>query len=264
LGFLKKVLTFDMALMSNTLSRSAALSFISRVARTGDDMILWDMLCERMSDYGLNRLLYGFTLLPEPDPLDPANWLLRSSHAESYNRRLVADGLYLDTRYGNWARDYSGTLLWSRQDILTPGDPASEARLRDLNQSHQVHAGVMVSFPLLPQKSRGILILAARPEMPQCRIDRIWLQRRDEIEAQIHAFHLRFQLIFAVACRLTPRQKEVLRCVAAGFTVQQIAEELTLSVATIDKHLRLAREALDATTTAQAVARALRFHQLYS
>ncbi|WP_341213199.1 autoinducer binding domain-containing protein [uncultured Limimaricola sp.] len=246
------------------LTSTTALSFISRAARVGDDAILWDMLCDRMMDYGMDRLLYGFTFLPEPDTLDPGNWVLRSSHCDGYTRRLVADGLYLDTRYGDWARHNSGTLLWSRQDMLPHGDPSSEARLRDLNRTHGVHAGAMISFPMLPQKTRASLVLAAQSDIPQCRLDRIWLQRREEIEAQLHAFHLRFQLIYTDSYHLTPRQKEVLRFVAAGLSVQQIADELKLSVATVDKHLRLAREAFGASTTAQAVARAIRFHQLYA
>ncbi|PHP29042.1 helix-turn-helix transcriptional regulator [Limimaricola cinnabarinus] len=244
--------------------RNTALAFISDACKLAQDDALWSLFCDRMHSYGLDRLLYGFTALPEPGPNAPSNWILRSSHGETYTRRFVAEDLYLDTRYAIWARDHTGTLLWSRHHMLAPGDPVSETRLRELNRMHQLRAGAMVSFPVLPNHTHATLVLAARPDLPQSRLDRLWLRQRDEIEAQIHVFHQRFQLIYTDGFRLTARQKEVLRRVAAGFTVQQIAQELDLSPATIDKHLRLAREALDATTTAQAIARALRFSQLYT
>lgn len=245
-------------------ARSTALAFICDACKLTHDAELWSLFCERMRSYGLDRLLYGFTSLPEPGPDCPSNWVLRSSHCETYTRRFVADKLYLDTRYAIWARDTGGTLLWSRQNMLVPGNPVSEARLRELNRSHRVRAGAMVSFPVLPNQTHATLVLVARPDMPQCRLDRLWLRRRDEIEAQVHVFHQRFQLIYTDGFHLTARQKEVLRLVAAGLTVHQIAEKLGLSSATVDKHLRLAREALNATTTAQAIAQALRFSQLYT
>lgn len=253
-----------MHISSKAPVRNSALAFISDACKLAQDDRLWTLFCERMRGYGLDRLLYGFTALAETGPEVPSNWILRSSHSEAYTRRFIADDLYLDTRYAIWARDHGGTLLWSRQTTLAPGDPVSEARLRELNRMHEVRAGVMLSFPMLPNRTHATLVLVARPDLPQCRLDRLWLRKRDEIEAQIHVFHQRFQLVYTDGFRLTARQKEVLRRVAAGLTVHQIAEELGLSAATVDKHLRLAREALDATTTAQAIARALRFSQLYT
>jgi len=48
----------------------------------------------------------------------------------------------------------------------------------------------------------------------------------------------------------------VLQWVADGKTVRDIACIMGLTRATVEKHLRLAREALDAETTAQAVMKA--------
>jgi len=56
---------------------------------------------------------------------------------------------------------------------------------------------------------------------------------------------------------LTERQKEVLHWVAHGKTSAEIATILGLSSATIEKHLRQARDTLGVSTTTQAVLFAL-------
>lgn len=55
---------------------------------------------------------------------------------------------------------------------------------------------------------------------------------------------------------LRPRQREVLGWIAAGKTTGETAVILGLTRGAVEKHLRLAREALEASTTAAAVARA--------
>lgn len=57
---------------------------------------------------------------------------------------------------------------------------------------------------------------------------------------------------------LRPRQTEVLGWVAAGKTTAEIAMILGLTRGAVEKHLRLAREALEAGTTAEAIGRAAR------
>jgi DNA-binding CsgD family transcriptional regulator len=62
---------------------------------------------------------------------------------------------------------------------------------------------------------------------------------------------------------LTARQREVLQWVGDGKTAQDIAILMGLTPATIEKHLRLAREALDVETTAQAVLKAAFYNQMF-
>ena len=56
--------------------------------------------------------------------------------------------------------------------------------------------------------------------------------------------------------RLTKRQREVLEWVASGKTIPEICGLIDRKQATVEKHLRLAREAMGAQTTAQAVLKA--------
>lgn len=62
---------------------------------------------------------------------------------------------------------------------------------------------------------------------------------------------------------LTPRQREVLGWRSAGKTVDEIAIILGITPATVEKHLRLARESLGVETTPQAVLKAHVTHQLH-
>jgi LuxR family transcriptional regulator len=63
--------------------------------------------------------------------------------------------------------------------------------------------------------------------------------------------------------RLTKRQREVLEWVGDGKTVQDISQIMSLTPATIEKHLRLARETLNVETTAQAVLKASFNNQIF-
>ena len=64
------------------------------------------------------------------------------------------------------------------------------------------------------------------------------------------------------AQRLTAREREVLSHAAAGRTTREIAEELVLSPATVETHLRNAHRRLDARNRAQAVALAIDLGEL--
>lgn len=240
-----------------------ALAFIRHAALCTHNRDLWSAFRARMSGYGFDRLLYGFTRLHHGDLADLSAWEIMSSHEESYLRRLLGGDLFRGARMAGWALHNSGTLLWRDASKLPPGDREMEFRLRALDRAHRVEAGVTVSFPPLPQRRRGVLLLAATPNTTQGDVDALWRDHGTEIEAQLHAFHARVLLLPSDAPRLTARQRQVLECVASGLSTRDIAIELGLTMATIDKHLRLARSTLDATTTAQAVLKASLLNQLF-
>ena len=70
-------------------------------------------------------------------------------------------------------------------------------------------------------------------------------------------------LRYSGARPLTKRQSEVLQWVGDGKTIQDIAILLDLIPATVEKYLRLAREALDVDTTAQALLKAAFSNQTF-
>ena len=64
------------------------------------------------------------------------------------------------------------------------------------------------------------------------------------------------------AVRLTPREREVLRWIAVGKTVDEIGGILNVSSHTVTEHLKKIRTKLEATNTVHALVKALQTHQL--
>jgi DNA-binding CsgD family transcriptional regulator len=80
-----------------------------------------------------------------------------------------------------------------------------------------------------------------------------------------NVFHLKLlTLPYSGSRQLTQRQREVLQWVGDGKTAQDIGLLMGLTAATVEKHLRLAREALDVETTAQAVLKAAFYNQMFT
>ncbi|SFK34538.1 response regulator transcription factor [Celeribacter marinus] len=63
---------------------------------------------------------------------------------------------------------------------------------------------------------------------------------------------------------LTARQTEVLEWVGSGKSIADAAAIIGLTQRTVEKHLRLAREALGVQTTAQAIHKASVYNQIFT
>ena len=96
-------------------------------------------------------------------------------------------------------------------------------------------------------------------------MDAAWIEHGDDIIVLNTITHLRILSLpyTAPARALTKRQREVLGWVSDGKTMQDIALLLGLTAATVEKHLRLARESLSVETTAQAVVKAAFQNQMF-
>jgi len=165
-----------------------------------------------------------------------------------------------------WALANDGACSWrwmmdmNRVDDLTP----SEVRVMEFNKSMQVTAGYTVSFRSISERTKGAIALTARPGVTQDTVEQTWSRHGDEIIVMNNVMHLKLLTLPYFGDRnLTRRQREVLQWVGDGKTTQDIAGLLGLTSATVEKHLRLAREALDVKTTAQAVLKAALYNQMY-
>lgn len=93
----------------------------------------------------------------------------------------------------------------------------------------------------------------------------LWAQSGREVRVLSWVLHMRVATMRRShsTATLTPRQREVLGWRSAGKTVGEIATILGITPATVEKHMRLAREALGVETTPQAVLKAHVTHQLF-
>ncbi|SLN12858.1 autoinducer binding domain-containing protein [Roseisalinus antarcticus] len=225
---------------------------------------LWRQHTDRMAEYGFDRLIYGFTRYRFGESLgDPQDWVVLTNQSPEYMERFIDEGLYHHAPMLHWALENDGACSW--RWIAQPGNlTAEEQRVVAVNISMGVVAGYTISFRSVSERSKGAIALTARPGLTQADVEEIWEKHGSEIVVMNNVAHLKLlSLPYSGARTLTKRQREVLQWVGDGKTTQDVALLLGVSPATVEKHLRLAREALDVETTAQAILKAAFYNQMF-
>lgn len=228
---------------------------------------LWDIHTTQMGGYGFDRLMYGFTRYRTSSSLgDPQDWVLLSTQSPEYMRMFFDEGYYYHAPMLNWALANDGACSWrwmmdmNRIDNLT----LSEKRVMEFNRQMDVTAGYTISFRSISERTKAAIALTAKAGISQDAVEQTWAKHGDEIIVMNNVMHLKLlTLPYSGERHLTKRQREVLQWVGDGKTTQDIALLLGLTSATVEKHLRLAREALDVETTAQAVLKAAFYNQMF-
>ncbi|WP_172332205.1 LuxR family transcriptional regulator [Mangrovicoccus sp. HB161399] len=227
---------------------------------------VWQIHVDAMSAYGFDRLIYGFTRFRTANSFGaPEDLLILTNHDESYTDRFIGEGMYFHAPMVKWASENVGACSWGwiarAIDSMTP----SELKVVEFNRSQGVTAGYSVSFNNSSRRSKGAIALTGKRGTPQAELDEMWAEKGREIVLMNNVAHLKIiDLPFTHTKRsLTKRQRETLEWVGDGKTTQDIATIMGLTAATIEKHLRLAREALDVETTAQAVLKASFQNQIF-
>ncbi|HDR28335.1 LuxR family transcriptional regulator [Rhodovulum sp.] len=230
---------------------------------------LWAQHTQRMAAYGFDGLIYGFTRFRTANSLGDRNDLLVLSNLRpDYTRAFVDQEMYRNAPMVRWAAENEGVCSWRElrerraRGELTP----EEERTLEFNRSMGIVAGYSIAFRDTSMRAKGAIGLVAREGLTQDDVDAIWAEDGDEIFLMNEVMHLKVQNLPYLSTRppLTPRQREVLEWVGDGKTAQDIATILGVTPATVEKHLRLARETLDVETTAQAVLKAWFQNQIFS
>lgn len=227
---------------------------------------VWSVVTERCGEYGFDRLLYGFTRFKTERSFgDPQDLLILSNHSPAYTDRFVGEAMYFHAPMVKWSVENTGACSWKWIAENFDSLNKDELKVVTFNQKMRVTAGYSISFPHSSHRSRGAMALTARDSLTQEDADGIWVEHGREILALTNTAHLKIMELPRTGARraLTNRQREVLEWVGDGKTMQDIAMIMGLTSATIEKHLRLAREALDVDTTAQAVLKASMQNQIF-
>lgn len=229
---------------------------------------LWAAHTAEMAEYGFDRLVYGSTYYWTDTSLgDPEDFVILTNQPEKYVEGFVHTGLYFHSPMLKWALENEGYCCWSRIPELFPdGTMTSEERkVHEFNKRMGVSAGCTVSFRSVSPRSKGVMSLCANKDLTQDDVDEIWERQGEDLLLMNNTAHLK---ILALPYRppnrgLTKRQREALHWVGDGKTTQDIALLMGLTPATVEKHLRLARETLSVETTAQAVLKASLHNQMF-
>lgn len=247
----------------------SVIGFVEAASRVRDMPELWNIYQRTMARYGFPRVLYGFTVNRSENSFgDPDDLVVLSNHEPGYMQEFISGGLYFSAPMVNWAAQNVGAQSWRlAQQKASRGELSAQAqKVFDFNAARGVTAGYTVSLPVTTQREKAAVGLAAEPGVTQAEVEEVWALHGRVIEALTQVFHLKMLTLPHITARrpLTKRQREVLEWVGHGKTTADIATIMGLTTATIEKHLRLAREVLDVDTTAQAVLKASFQNQIYA
>ncbi|MBB3994443.1 LuxR family transcriptional regulator [Sulfitobacter undariae] len=243
-------------------------AYLLRVADCQTMEELWEGHVAKMAEFGFDRLIYGFTRYRTANSLgDPSDFIILTNHSKDYTSVFIDEGHFFHAPMVHWALENEGAKSWrllaemERSKTLS----APERRVLEFNRDMGVTAGYSVSFKSISARSKGAIALTARRGMDQAEIDAIWAVHGADITLMNNIVHLKILTLPYTAPNriLTPRQREVLEWVGDGKTAQDIGLIMGLTAATVEKHLRLARESLAVDTTAQAVLKAAFANQMF-
>ncbi len=229
---------------------------------------LWAAHCKQMAGYGFDRLFYGCTRFRTQTSLgDPEDFTVLTNHCKAYVDGFLHSGLFFHAPLMHWALENDGAASWRMigQMMDSATMTKAERQVFDFNQKMGVSAGYTVSFKLVSARSKGAISLCAPKGTRQSKVEAVWDEHGEDIHLMNSIAHLRIlSLPYDPPNRsLTSRQREALEWVGDGKTMQDIAVLMGLSTATVEKHLRLAREKLSVETTAQAVLKAAMHNQMF-
>lgn len=240
---------------------TAVLPLLARIAECSSVEAVWSEATGYFTHMGFSRANYGFTrYLYKTNVGDPDDAIYLTTGDSDYAKFYFQNGFYARTPVYRWAVTNTGACTWKwvkdayEAGTLTPEETEAVRQ----NAVMGIKSGISVSFPETTTRSKGALGLVADPGLTHDDVETIWEKHRDSILAVAHMMHLRIIILPQPAARrsLTERQRQALEWVADGKTTQDVAMLMEVSAAMVEKHLRLAREALSVETTTQAVAKA--------
>ena len=242
--------------------------YLTEIARCPSLEELWELHTEKMAEFGFDRLIYGFTrYLTEHSMGDPEDFVLLTNHSSAYTETFLGKKLYLHAPMVRWALENDGPCSWQVIHENLDQEPLThqERSVLAFNRKHDVTAGYTISFRAISLRSKGAIALTAKAGVAQAQVDDIWQEHGSDIQVMNEMAHLK---ILTLPCHtparaLTTRQRQVLEWVGDGKTMQDTATLMGLTLGTVEKHLRLAREALAVETTAQAVLKAAFSNQIF-
>ncbi|NJS39701.1 MAG: LuxR family transcriptional regulator [Rhodobacteraceae bacterium] len=250
------------------MTEMTILQLLNRIAGASSIDDTWGIATAYFGSLGFHRVNYGFTRFRHLKTIgDPDDALFLSTCDADYVQRYFRGGFYAKTPVFRWAERSSGacTWTWVKEAFEAGKLSAEEADAVRQNAVVGVTAGISISFPEVSSRSKGALGLIADPGLDHAEVDRIFAARGEEILAVANMMHLTIVHLPQLSRHraLSPRQREALEWVADGKTTQDVALLMGVSPAMVEKHLRLAREALAVETTAQAVAKGALLNMIF-
>ena len=239
---------------------------VARILAASTVMDAWNTCCDALEELGLHSIIYGATRVPTWGIIgDAQDALILYRGPQAYADVYIGEELYLRCPTYQWAEHNEGFVSWAEAVAQSVSSPTEyQLKIVELNKEYDCLSGFVGSLNNVVPGMRGIVGLSHGRKILQPEADALWNEIGKDVEVLLQLTHLRIGSLPQNLQRrpLTSRQREALRWSAQGKTMQDVATIMGLSVATVEKHLRMARDALDAQTTAHAVQKAVTLNLL--
>ncbi|GAA3875688.1 LuxR family transcriptional regulator [Celeribacter arenosi] len=247
------------------MHQDEVINIVERLLASTQVEEVWNLLLETVTGFGFYHALYGFTHFHTDYGFgDDKDHFLLTNFSKDYMTGYFDEGRYRNGPIVNWALENVGTIPWSWISKNSECFSEAEKETIEYNRTHGVVAGYTIGFHQGQRRSKAAIGLSMEPFVgTQSQADRIWKESGRFIAMICEIAHLKIVSLPLPMKLLTPRQREVLEWIGDGKTVLDTAMIMGLNRATVEKHLRLARDALGVDTTAQAVLKASFHTQIY-
>lgn len=243
------------------------IEYLENIVRSRSIDALWDHHVAAMAKFGFTRLIYLCTHSRTDDaPSSIEDLLILSNQPADYVKAFIAAQGPISAHTARWAYRSGGVQSWKAVfDASTELDERAQ-KIRALNQKYDLTAGFTISFQDASVRVRGGIGISGDAGTPQDALDAIWAEHGRVIHMMNIVAHLKIINLphSNVQSALTPRQRQVLEWIGDGKTVQDTAVIMGLTPATVEKHLRLARNSLGVDTTAHAIQKASFQNQIFA
>ncbi|MEM5468332.1 helix-turn-helix transcriptional regulator [Celeribacter marinus] len=227
----------------------------------------WQHLLEAIQERGFPLAMYAFTRFRTANGMgDEGDHLVMSNYPTAFIKGFVLDQeRYKVAPMAKWALENNGVRSWRliSENYHTFDDVQKEVVA--FNLQHGMMAGLTLGFrPSRSHEKAGMGFALAPFDGDQDKADALWEAHGDDLSMISEVAHLRIMSLPLPRRVLTARQTEVLEWVGSGKSIADAAAIIGLTQRTVEKHLRLAREALGVQTTAQAIHKASVYNQIFT
>ena len=243
---------------------------------------LWKIYLKLLAAFDFDRIIYATTNLGKAGLSESLkDGLVLSNHHPTLINEMVKNKCFdNDTRW--YSKNQANVMAWdSSHDpnkidyskylfFPTIKKPISmnEKNVIKNYQKFNLNAGYTIFFKHSSDTGSSGFSLCSK--LSQSETNRQWGKNGKIIITLSKLFDLHlWQLpyvhfsLLPIRGKLTKRQREALHWISKGKSIFETSIIMNLSVPTIDKHLRLARENLDSKTTIEAMVKAQTNSQLY-
>jgi len=221
---------------------------------------VWERASLALENYGITSLLYAIAPTRTEFKVQGSKSLVfKTNYPDEYVDELGIDNLlesdlsvekiFLDEEIVFWHDDQD----W---ELFTP------EQKEDWLLSNELGMEFGISLPstyFSDHKNGGVGLCTA--DFDGCELTRMWNSEHKQINSILGFLDINLRQK-QIDCRLklSPREKETLEWLSAGFRPDQISEQMNISSKTIEKYICSAKQKLNANTRDHAIVKALSFN----